>query len=114
MLNSIKNRKDLEKTEELASLQNQVEEVRLQDKLGKRNLHENMKKIYEPLTDTNKNTSEKLTKTLTESSIKNNQALENQNDKFLQMMKDRGLIASYLFSPLSKITDPEKKLVNSI
>ena len=40
MLYSIRDREDLEKLEELASLQNQVKAVRLQDKLGKQNFHE--------------------------------------------------------------------------
>ena len=35
MLFAIKNREDLDKLEELASLQDQVKAVRLQDKLGK-------------------------------------------------------------------------------
>ena len=39
MLYPIKNIEDLEKLEELASLQNQVKAVRLQDKLGKQNFH---------------------------------------------------------------------------
>ena len=34
------------------------EELRLLDKLGKQNLHEDMTKLYEPLTDTIKNISE--------------------------------------------------------
>ena len=37
MLYSIKNREDLEKLNELTSLQNQVKTVRLQEKLGKQN-----------------------------------------------------------------------------
>ena len=69
MLYSIKNRKDLEHLEELASLQNQVEEVQLQDKLGKQNFHENIKQVFEPVTYTIKKTSEKITKTLTETNI---------------------------------------------
>ena len=44
---------------------------------------------------------------MTESSIKNNQALENLNNKFLEILNDRGIIASYLLSPLSKITKLE-------
>ena len=55
MLFPIKNREDLEKLNELVSLQNQVKAVRLQDKLGKQHFHEDMKKVYEPLTDTVKN-----------------------------------------------------------
>ena len=58
MLYSIKNNEALEKLEVLALLQNQVNAVRLQDKLGKQNFHEDVKKLYEPLTDTIKDTSE--------------------------------------------------------
>ena len=66
MMFPIKNREDLEKLKELATLQNQVKAVKLQDKLGKQNFHEDMKKLYEPLTDTIKNVSENITKILTE------------------------------------------------
>ena len=107
MLFPTKDREDLEKLNELVSLQDQVKVVRLHDKLGKQNFHENMKKLYEPLTDTIKNTSEKITKTITESSKENNLALENLNNKLLEIMNDRGILASYLMSPLSKITNPE-------
>ena len=44
MLYSIKDREELEKLNELVSLQNQVKVDRLQDKLGKQNFHEDMKK----------------------------------------------------------------------
>ena len=54
---SIKDRQELEDLENLASIRNQVEEVRLQDKLGKQNFRENIKKVFEPVTDTIKNTS---------------------------------------------------------
>ena len=40
-------------------------------------------------------------------SKENNKALENSNDKLLEILKDRGVIASYLFSPLPEITNPE-------
>ena len=40
-------------------------------------------------------------------SKKNNKALENLNNKPLEIMNDRGKIAFYLISPLSKITDFE-------
>ena len=104
---SIENIEDLKKLEKLDSLQNQVKIVGLQDKLGKQNFHENMKEAIEPVTDTLKCTSEKLTKTLSESSIINNQALEALNNKLLEIMNDRGILATFLLSPLSKITNPE-------
>ena len=59
------------------------------------------------MTDAIKNTSENLTKTITETSIKNNQALDFSNDKLLEILNDRGITASYLLSPSSKITNPE-------
>ena len=43
MLFPIKNREDLENLEELVSLENQVKAVKLQDKLGEQNFHEDMK-----------------------------------------------------------------------
>ena len=107
MLYSIKDREDLEKLEELVSLQNQVKVVKLQDKLGKQNFHEDMKKVFEPVTKSLENTSENLTKAITETSIKNNQAIENINNNLLEIMNDRGILATYLMSPLSRITNPE-------
>ena len=107
MLYSIKDREDLENLNELASLQDQVKVVRLQDKLGKQNFHEDMKKVFEPVTKSLENTSENLTKAITESSKENNLALENLNIKLLEIMNYRGILASYLMSPLSKITNPE-------
>ena len=44
MLYSIKKIEDLENLIELVSLQNQVREVRLQDKLGEQKYHQNTKK----------------------------------------------------------------------
>ena len=64
MLFAFNNREGFKKIEELASLKNQVEETRLQDKLGKQNYHEHAEKLFEPITDTIRNTSENLTKTL--------------------------------------------------
>ena len=107
MLFPIKDREDLEKLNKLVSLQDQVKTVRLQDKLGKQNFHEDMKKVFEPVTKSLEKSSQDITKTITESSIKNNQALEILNSKLLEIMNDRGILASYWMSPLSKITNPE-------
>ena len=63
MLYSIKDREDLQNLNELVSLQSQVKEVRLQDKLGKQTFHEDMKKVFELVTKSLENTSENLTKT---------------------------------------------------
>ena len=66
-----------------------------------------MKKVFEPVTKSLEKTSQDITKTITESSIKNNQTIENLNNKLLEIMNDRGILASYLMSTLSKITNPE-------
>ena len=107
MLYSIKDREDLENLEELVSLENQVKVVKLQDKLGKQNFHEDMKKVFEPVTKSLENTSENLTKAITETSTKNNLVIENINNNLLEIMNDRGILATYLMSPLSRITNPE-------
>ena len=107
MLYSIKDREDLENLNELISLQDQVKTVRLQDNLGKQNFHEDMKKVFEPVTKSLENTSEKLTKAITETSIKNNLAIENINNILLEIMNDRVILATYLMSPLSRNTNPE-------
>ena len=46
MLYPIKNREDWKDLNEAVSLQNQVHEVRLQDKLGEQNYHEDAKKNF--------------------------------------------------------------------
>ena len=109
MMFPIENVEDLQKLNEAISLQNQVHEVRLQDKLGEQNYHEDAEKIFKPMTDVIKNTSENITKTLTENSIFNNKAIENLNEKILELMNDKGLIAPTLASSLVNLFKPENK-----
>ena len=69
------------------------------------------------MTDIVKDVSQDVTRTMMETSKENNKALENLNDKLLEIMIDRGILASYLLSALSKIINPEHttqyKLVNN-
>ena len=109
MMFPIRNVEDLQNLNEAISLQNQVKVVRLQDKLGKQNFHEDMTKVFEPLTDTLKKTSENITKTITENSINNNKAIENLNEKILEMMNDKGLIAPYLTTSLVEVFKKDNK-----
>ena len=81
----------------------------MQDKLGKRNFHENGKKLYELPTDTIKNTSEKLTKTITETSIKNNKGISDVKEKVSELINDTGIIAPYLACSLVNLFIPENK-----
>ena len=101
------NVEDSQKLNELVSLENQVKVVRLQDNLDKQNFHEDMKTVLERVTKSIKDVFENLTKTITETSINNNKAIENLNNKLLEIMRDRGILASYLTSPLSKTTNLE-------
>ena len=82
MMFPIRNVEDLQKLNESVSLQNQVKSVRLQDKLGKQNFHEGMEEVFEPLTDTLKKTSEIITKTITETSIKTSKQYQIQMRMF--------------------------------
>ena len=68
-----------------------------------------MKKVIEPVAKTIKDAPEDVTKTvkLTMMPEENNKALAKLNDKLLEILNDRGIIASYLLFPLSKITNPE-------
>ena len=104
---SIKNIEDLQKFKELVSLENQVKAVRLQDKLDKQNFHEDTKKLFEPVTKSLENTCQDITKTIMENSNNNTKALEILDNKLLEIMNDRGILESFLLSPLSKITNPE-------
>ena len=63
--------------------------------------------MFEPVTKSLEKTSQDITKTITESSITNNKAIENLINKLLAFMNDRGTLATYLMSPLSKITNLE-------
>ena len=109
MLFAVHNREDLEYLNELVSLQEQVKAVRLQDKLGKQNFPEDMKKVFEPTTDAIRNTSENITKTITESSINKNKAIENMKEKILELMKNKGMITTYLAFSLVNLFKPENK-----
>ena len=109
MLYPINNREDLQILNDAVLLQNQVQEVRLQNKLGDQNYHEDINKFFKPMTDELKNTSEKITRTLTENSINNNKAIENLNEKILELLDEKGMIASYLASSLVEVFKKDTK-----
>ena len=68
-----------------------------------------MTEVFKPLTDTLKKTSGKITETITETSIINNEAISNLNEKVLELMNDKGMIAPYLASSLVNLFKPENK-----
>ena len=57
------------------------------------------------MTDAIKNTSE----TITENSINNNKAKENLNEKILELMNDKGMIAPYLTTSLVEVFKKDNK-----
>ena len=77
MFYSIKDREDLKKLDDLASLQTQVKAVRLQDKLCTQNFDRDMKKVLKPATKSLEKTSQAMTKTKTETFKQNIPAIEN-------------------------------------
>ena len=109
MMFPIRNVEDLQNLNDGVSLQNQVKVVRLQDKLDKQNFHENMEEVFEPLTDTLKKTSENITKAITETSVNNNKVIENLNEKILELMNDKDMIAPYLASSLVEVFKRDNK-----
>ena len=94
---------------ELVSLQNQVQEVRLQDKLGEQKYHHKAEKLFEPVIYIIKSTSENISKSLTEKSINNNRAIGSLNKKFSEVMNDKNMIALYLASSLINLFISEDK-----
>ena len=107
MLYSKKNREELESLKKLISLYNQLKAVRLQGKLGKENFHEDMKKVFEAITDILKDIFYDITEKITKTSNKNNIALDNINDKVLESMNEKSIIATNLNSSLVFLFEPE-------
>ena len=62
-----------------------------------------MEEVFEPLSDTLKKTSDNVTKTITENSINNDKAFENLNEKILELMNDKSMIAPYLTTSLVEV-----------
>ena len=107
MLYSIELGEGLEKLNELVSLKDRVKAVRLQDKQGKHNCPEDMKKVFEPATETTNNVSDDSTKTLMIISTEINPELDKLNTKLLEIMNDRGPLASCSLSLLFTKTNPD-------
>ena len=90
----------MENFNELISLNKQVKAVRLQDKRVKQIFDQDLKKVFEPMTDIVKNVSNDITKSVTENFIQNNNILVNLNEKVSELMNDKSMTAPYLASSL--------------
>ena len=100
-------KKNLKDLDELDDLQSKVKQVSLVEKLSKQRYHYHIKELFEPSINSIKDVSEDVTWTMTENSEEKNKAPTTLNNKLLEIMNDRGRIASYLLSPLSKMTSLE-------
>ena len=109
MMIPIRNVEDVQKLNEAVSLQNQVKVVRLQDILGKKKFQQDLKEVFEPITKSLENTSGNITKTFREASNKNNKAISDLNEKVLELMDEKGLLAPHLASSLVNLFKPENK-----
>ena len=76
------------------------------EKLAKRGFQIDMKELFEPLTETIKNISQGITKSVTETSIQTNKVLEIVSEKVLELMNDKGMIAPYLALSLVNLLKP--------
>ena len=91
---SIRKKDEIKHLDELDDLQSKVKQVRIVEKLGKQGYHYDIKELFEPITDTIKDISEDVTRTMIESSKENNKALTSLNNNLLEIMNDRGIIAT--------------------
>ena len=110
----MRNVEGLQNLNKAVLLQNQVQEVRLQNMPGEQNYHEDIKIFFKPRTDEIKNFSENISKTLTESSIINNKAIENLNEKVLESMNDKGLIDSSLIEVIKSDNKGQFRLTKDL
>ena len=97
----------MEKLNELVSLQIQIKALRIQDNLVNENFPEKIEKDIEPVTRRITVASRVVTRALMVNSEENNNTLTKLNNKLLDLMKDRGILASYSIPLLAKITNPE-------
>ena len=79
----------------------------MQDILGKQNFLEDLKNVYEPFTNTIKDSSRDITNTMAQTSMENNKRIPNLNGQVLELMNDKRLIAQYIISSVVKLFKPE-------
>ena len=91
----------------LPSLQNQVINSTIHDELREQNFHEAMKKVFEPVSHTVKGASEDGTETMMVTSKENSKTITNLNEKVLDVLNSRGIIATCIATPLLNFFKPE-------
>ena len=73
-----------------------------------------MKKVFVPIAQPIKGACQDVTKSVKETSKKNDKVLTNSNDKTLDVLKDTGILAFFLLSLLSKISNLEPNSQNEL
>ena len=101
------NREDSENSNEIVSLKSQVRELRSQDESRKQIFHEDLKNVFKPVTNTKKDLSEDVSKTMMVTSEENISTLLYLNNKLLDVMIDRGIMAARKLSSLSTIANSD-------
>ena len=79
---------------ELASLEIQYIDLGLEDKQGKPNFQENLKKVFELVTKSFKDVSEDITKIMMVTSEESSKAIRDLNEKLSEIMIDSGISAA--------------------
>ena len=100
---------DLEKLEELASPQNQLKDIPLQDKLGKQNFHEVMKKVLEPFTDTVKQTAQEVIGAVKDTT----KAIEENGEETNNAINEIEELIKYAINFDLRLLEPIRKIANS-
>ena len=67
-----------------------------------------MEKVFEPVTKSIKDPSKNVRKVMMVSPEEIIQTIADLNENVLDILNDRGIMASYLVSALSKISNPEQ------
>ena len=111
MITSIKNKVDFKDSEELSSLQSQIKQTRLEDRLRKLGFHYDAKQLLEPITKTLTSTNQNL---LDETRF-NTKAIEKLGEsnvfvKASELKFKSGVTHTSLIRPKTKPLVPEKNV----
>ena len=92
---------ELKDLDELDGLQSKVKQVRMVEKLGEKGYHYDIEELFETITKTLTDTSQKLL----EETKTNTKAIENlvETNKYVKTLESNELIISNLIRPIAKI-----------
>ena len=107
--------RDSDSLDELASLENQVKNLRLQNELGKQKLHLDIEKVFEPATNAFEEAANETTKEISKAVRDTTKAIElkrevirSLTDECLKFLNDQGVMSSYLGRSSANPFKPKK------